>query len=439
VSVTGANSAMPRVRVATHSFGFWLAVIVALGIGIRVAHTLLVAPWPPTIFDDTAYYSSLAELIAHGKGFIRPAQWFANHLAVPTAERAPLYPFLLAGLAKLSVSADALRLLGAATGGGAIVAVGLLGRRVAGARAGLLAAGIAAAYPTLIAADGALMTESLYGLLAAFSLVAAYRLLDAPSIGRALVLGAVVGLAGLTRGEGLLLLPLLLVPLVRRAGLRSAAVVCLMFAVVLAPWTVRNLIVFDRIVPVATEGGETLAGANCDSVYHGGKLGTWDVTCLKPFGRGNEAAELDKAGQEGVRYAVDHLGRVPLVMAARLGRTWGFYGPFQVPEGRSKWVMHLGVAIYFALLPLAAYGLVVLRRRRVGVWILLVPFVTATLTTLSGYGNLRFRHSAELSLVVLAAVALDGLWRRTSVRRPAPRARTAAPRPAPLTSRAASR
>ncbi len=435
----GANSAMPRVRVAKHSFGFWLAVIVALGVGIRVAHTILVAPWPPPIFDDEAYYSTLAQLIAHGQGFIRPAQWFASHLAVPTAERAPLFPFLLAGLSKLSVSPDAQRLLGAVTGGGAIVAVGLLGRRLAGPRAGLLAAGIAAAYPTLIAADGALMTESLYGVLAAFSLVAGYRLLDAPGVGRALVLGAVVALAALTRGEGLLLLPLLLVPLVRRAGgLRAAAVVCLMFAVVLAPWTVRNLIVFDRIVPVATEGGETLAGANCDSVYHGGRLGTWDVTCLKPFGRGNEAAELDKAGQEGVRYARDHLGRVPLVMAARLGRTWGFYWPFQVPEGRSQWVMHLGVAIYFALLPLTAYGLVVLRRRRVGVWILLVPFATATVTTLSGYGNLRFRHSAELSLVVLAAVALDGLWRRTSVRLPAG-ARTAPPRAASLTSRAASR
>ena len=43
--------------------------------------------------------------------------------------------------------------------------VALLGRRLAGERAGLIAAGIAAIYPTLIAADGALMSETLYGLL----------------------------------------------------------------------------------------------------------------------------------------------------------------------------------------------------------------------------------------------------------------------------------
>src|SRR3712207_9300748 len=101
-----------------------------------------------------------------------------------------------------------LRLLGAATGGATVALVGVLGRQLAGARAGLLAAGLAAVYPTLIAADGALMSESLFGLLVALSLLAAHRLLDAPGVGRALVLGALAGLAALTRGEALLLLPL---------------------------------------------------------------------------------------------------------------------------------------------------------------------------------------------------------------------------------------
>jgi hypothetical protein len=55
------------------------------------------------------------------------------------------------------------------------------------------------------------------------------------------------------------------------------------------------------------------------------------------------------------------------------------------------------------------YGLIVLRRRRVPVWIVLTPFVTVTLTALSAYGAVRFRHSAELSLVVLSAVAVDRL------------------------------
>jgi hypothetical protein len=46
---------------------------------------------------------------------------------------------------------------------------------LAGDLAGLLAAGLAAVDPALIAADGALMSESLYRLLVAMTLLAAYR------------------------------------------------------------------------------------------------------------------------------------------------------------------------------------------------------------------------------------------------------------------------
>jgi 4-amino-4-deoxy-L-arabinose transferase-like glycosyltransferase len=391
-------------------FWLWLALIVAAGVALRLAYTLLVAPWPPGIFNDEAYYSTLARLVADGEGFIRPAEFFGDGLSLPTAERAPLFTTLVAGTYELGFSGGDGRLVGLLTGGGTIVALGLLGRRLAGDRAGLLAAGVAALYPTLIAADGAMMTESTYGVFAAFSLLAAYRLVDAPSTGRAVVLGLLLGLAALARAEALLLLPLLLVPLLRRPPRwQAAAVVCLTFAVVLAPWTIRNWSTFDRPVLIATEGGETLAGANCDVVYHGSRIGTWSFNCARFDGTGNEAKELNEAGRRGIEYALDHAERVPLVMAARVGRTWGLWNPFAVPEGRRHWVQQVGAGIFYVLVALAVYGLVLLRRRRVPVWIVLAPFVTVTLTALLAYGQVRFRHSAELSLVVLAAVALDRL------------------------------
>jgi 4-amino-4-deoxy-L-arabinose transferase-like glycosyltransferase len=395
----------------TRGFGFWLGAIAALGGAIRLAQTLLVAHWPPGIFNDEAYYATMGQLIAHGHGFIRPAEFFSHpSVSLPTAERAPLFSVLLAGLDKIGLDGGDGRVLGVLTGGCAIIAVGLLGRRLAGARAGLIAAGIAALYPTLIAADGALMTESLYGALAGFALVAAYRLADRPSAGRAVVLGALVGLAALSRGEGLLLLPLLLVPLLRRPrGLRAAAVALLAFVVVLTPWTVRNWIEFDRPVLVATEGGETLAGANCDQAYHGDRIGTWVFTCVHFSPTGNEAAELNAAGHRAIRYARHHAGRLPLVAAARVARTWGAWAPFRTPEGRRPWVMDIGVGLYFLLIPLGIYGFVRLRRRGVPVWILMTPVVTVTVTALISYGSVRFRHSAELTLVVLAGVALDAL------------------------------
>ena len=391
-------------------FGVALVAIVAVGVGLRALQTLLIAPWPPGIFNDEAYYSTLAHLVASGEGFVRPAEFYRDHVSLPTAERAPLFTTFVAALYKLGLAGGDGRLVGLFTGGGTIAALGLLGRRVAGARAGLLAAGIAALYPILIAADGAMMTESTYGVFAAFSMLVAYRLLEKPDARFALLLGALLGLAALARGEALLLLPLLLIPLLRRpGGLRIAAVTCAMFVVVLVPWTVRNWSAFDRPVLIATEGGETLAGANCDVTYYGERIGTWQYSCAKFDGRGNEAKELNEAGHRGTRYARHHAGRVPLVMAARFARTWGLWEPFAVPEGRRAWVQKLGAAIYYVLIPFAVYGVLLLRRRRFPLLILLAPFITVTVTTLLAYGQIRFRHSAELSLVVLAAVALDRL------------------------------
>ncbi len=405
-------------------FGFWLAAIVALGVVVRVPYILWVAPWPPLIFNDELYYSALGNLIAIGEGFVRPGELLSQGIAVPTAERAPLYPIALAGLAELGATGpDSQRLLGAVSGAGTITAVGLLGLRLAGPRAGLLASGLAALYPTLIAADGALMTESLYGMLAALALVAAYHVVETPSVGRAALLGGLVGLAALTRGEGLFLLPLLLVPLLKRpGGLRAAAVVCLGFALVLAPWFARNWSTFDRPVLIATEAGETLAGANCDASYYGPKIGKWEVDCVRVEAGPspadfNEAAEFNEAGRRGLRYAREHIERVPAVLGVRLARTWGLWEPFQVPEGRSRIVTRIGAVVYFLLVPLAIYGFVLLRRRGVPVWILSAPVVTVTLTSLVAYGSVRFRHSAEVPVVVFAAIALEDLGRRVARRR----------------------
>ncbi|HVG74702.1 MAG TPA: glycosyltransferase family 39 protein [Thermoleophilaceae bacterium] len=395
-------------------FAVALGAIVAAGVAVRVAHTLLVAPWPPGFFNDEAYYKAVAELVARGAGFVRPGEYFGQGISIPTAERPPLYSLALAGLVKLHLGGpDGMRLLGAVSGGAVIALLGLLGRRLAGDRAGLIAAGLAAAYPTLIAADGALMTESLYGMFAAAALLLMQGQLREPNVRLAALLGAVAGLAALTRGEGLILLPILLLPLLRTGPGRRAVLAALVaFAIVLTPWTIRNWSAFDRPVLVATESGQTIAGANCEAAYHGRNLGSWQVSCVRLTGDRNEAVDNNQAGRKGIEYARDHVERVPLVAAARVTRTWGLFWPGQVPEGRAKWVTYAGVAVYVLLLPLAVFGLVTLRRRRVPIWAMATPLVVVTVASLLTYGSVRFRHTAELVLVVLAAVAIDALLRR---------------------------
>jgi 4-amino-4-deoxy-L-arabinose transferase-like glycosyltransferase len=389
---------------------------VAVGVVLRVVYTLVEAPWPPPGLDDQYYFSALPKLLADGHGFIAPFRFDFRGVEVATAEHPPLYSVVLAIPSLVGLdSPDAQRLAGSVFGAVTILTLGLLGRRVAGDRAGLIAAGLAAIYPTLIAADGALMSETLYGALVALTLLAAYRLIDAPSLGRAAVLGAVGALAALTRGEALLLLPLVLVPLVwrRPEGWRPALVAVLAFVVVLTPWTARNWITFDRPVAIATNSGTAVAGANCDVTYAAGdRLGGWYPPCIQEHPGKNEAEHHAEALRDGVRYAGDHLGRLPVVLAARLGRVWSVYKPFAIPEGRSVRVQKAGVVMFFVLVPFAVAGAFVLRRRGVVTWILLAPFMIVAVTALATYGNLRFREPAELCTVVLAAVAIDELLRR---------------------------
>lgn len=395
--------------------GFWLALlaIVAVGVLARVLQALLEAPWPPPAIDDQFYFSALPHLLADGHGFINPFQSVLRHVEVATAEHPPLYPVALTPLAVVGLDdPDWQRLTGALFGAGTIVVVALIARRLAGDRAGLLAGALAAAYPVLVAADGALMSESLLGLLVAGSLLAAYRLRDRPTAGRAAVLGALTALAGLTRGESLLLLPLLLLVVVRRpGGVRASVVAVAVAVVVLAPWTIRNWVTFDRPVAIATNSGTAVAGANCAETYSGDKLGGWWPPCLHDH-PGNEAVNHDGQLHDGLSYARDHAGRLPVVLAARFGRVWSLYDPFQTPEGRSVRVQKLGVVAFFLMLPFAAWGIVALRRRGEGVWVLLAPALLVSLTALATYGNLRFREPADVALVVLAAVGLDAVWRR---------------------------
>jgi asparagine N-glycosylation enzyme membrane subunit Stt3 len=391
-----------------------LLAIAAAGLAIRVAYTVLVADDVGGLGDYFFYHDS-ANFLAEGRGFINPFA-LATGPAEPTAEHPPLWSFVLAITSLLGGTGfQSHKLTGCIVGAAAIVVVGLLARRVAGDRAGLVAAGIAAVYPTLIAADGSLMSETLYGLLVGLALLAAYRFRDRPGWAMAAVIGGLLGLAALTRGEALLLLPLLALVLClgeqapwRRRVLRFAAI-CAGAAVVILPWTVRNWAAFDRPVLVSINGSAVIAGANCDSVYSGENMGFWDIECTAGVPRSlSEPEKADVWRERGVDYALDHPGRLPAVGAVRVLRVWDFWQPWRqtLAEGRDRTVQAVGTGMFYLLLPLAAWGLVLLRRRDAPLSILLAPAVAVTLSALLGWGLPRFRHAAEIPLVVLAAVVL---------------------------------
>jgi hypothetical protein len=63
----------------------------------------------------------------------------------------------------------------------------------------------------------------------------------------------------------------------------------------------------------------------------------------------------------------------------------------------------------YALLPFAVAGIVILRKRRIDQWFLLVPAGIVTLTAALFYSLVRFRAPFEVCFVVLASSAIVAL------------------------------
>jgi 4-amino-4-deoxy-L-arabinose transferase-like glycosyltransferase len=392
-----------------------LAAIVAGAVVLRLLYVLVLARHVP-MAGDSQFFNAEANLVAEGKGYIEPFVNAAYGTSVPTAAHPPLYPTVLAALSLVGLkSVLAHRALGAFLGGVTIVLVALIGRRVGGDRVGLAAALIAAFYPLLVAADGAPMSESLYGLLIAACLLLALRLRARRTAWRAAALGAAIGLAALTRSEALLLLLLLALPLTWRAWrpFLAAVAACV---VVLLPWTIRNYSAFDRLTLISHNDSTVLAGANCQKTYHGIDLGSWRFDCISPritFQEGKQAAIWRR---EGIDYATAHAGRWPAVVPVRVLRTWDLWQPHRqvdLAEGRARWAETAGVIVYFLLVPFALGGAVLLwRRDRGAAAILLAPALLVTVSSAIGYGNPRFRQAFEMSIVVLAGAAVVAVAER---------------------------
>jgi hypothetical protein len=403
------------------TFAWRLGLIAAAGLALRVAYVLLLAK-DVTGSGDYHFYHSTANLLADGYGLIEPFRYVASggEAVEPSAGHPPLWPLLLSLSSLAGATTEvAHKLVGCVVGTGTIVALGLLGRRLGGPRLGLIAAGLAAVYPVLIAADGSLMSESLYGLFVALALLAAHAFTERPGKLPAAALGALIGLAALTRSEALLLLPLLVAPLAFASGgaLRARvvrlAIACAATLLVLLPWTIRNVSAFDRFVLISTNDGSLLAGANCRDTYSGPDIGGWSFECISRTRPGEDDAErAARWRREGLEYARDHAERLPLVVPVRMLRTWDLYKPrdqVRFAEGRQRDLVRAGLVWYFAMLPLAVIGFLSLRRRMTAI-LLLAPPLVVTVTSALGYGVPRLRHAAEITLVVLAAAGIERLW-----------------------------
>lgn len=361
-------------------------LLFALALVLRLAYVLQEYPVPP---QDTPDYDEIALNLLRGEGFVARENWFGFEMR---SWRAPFYPFFLAGVYGVCGHSHlAVEVMQAAVGAGTVVLLYGLGLRIWPAAA--LPAGLfAAAYGPLVVSAGEVMSETWF----TFWLVLAAYLLSDPEGRRRHWLGGgvAIGLAALTRPVGLLLWPsLALVALLaeRRQGLRRSLWVGLALGATILPWTLRNYLVHQALVPISTHGGFILARSNSASPDWRQARG-WGIA-RETFVQFPSEVERDRHWRrQGLEFIRTHPGTYLRLAAERFLRFWYFFQP--------EYNFWFALLLPFFIAGLLSYGL------REG-FLLLSVFSALSLAAFSLvlYGSVRFRLPLEPFFILFAAAA----------------------------------
>jgi 4-amino-4-deoxy-L-arabinose transferase-like glycosyltransferase len=359
-----------------------LLLVLLLGVGLRVN-----GAWQARdpVFDATSY-ATIATNLDRGAGFT-----LGSDATQPASNYSPGLPLLAAGIYKLSGGAHErlARLALALLGTFAVLFTYLLGRRLRGPLAGLIGAAAVAIYPALLEYQGMLMGEPLAATLLSGAVLAALWAADSESRARWLLPGGLFGALALVRPEYLgvaLLVGLAVLAKNWRAGWRAALVPPILLlvgaAVVVSPWTIRNVVTLDRFVPISTGGGQVLfAGtylpSDGDPERVGAVLVERHAALFGPHGVQRLRLEQILARLAAQRYpgletdqALSRMGREQLwddiseepleyagFVATKVGRIWS-HGPRDVMR-KPGWEL-----FHWALVSFGLVGLIVLALQR---------------------------------------------------------------------------
>jgi len=343
----------------------------------------------------------------------------------------PLYPHLLALVyAIFGADGPAMQLLQWAANLLSIVLVYGLGTRLASKSVGLLAAALFALYGAPVFYAGFLLLATVLTVLYLAIVWQLLRALDRPSIRRWLILGLLIGLAGLARGNVLLLLlltPLLLwregLPRARRARLTAALIAGAILAV--APVTLRNIVIGgDTVLITSNSGINLLIG---QQAQYRGIFGPVEKLPQLEFDPSGEMKLESELGRELKPSTVSRIftGRALRRFFTRPGemiphyarKAYRFWNGYELPQivAYDYWrhelrALRAFILPYWLLVALGLPGLWLLRGRSRAVLIVLIGGYFLSLWPF--FPTARYRLPIAPLLAIAAAVFCLEVYRR---------------------------
>lgn len=221
--------------------------------------------------------------------------------------------------------------------------------------------------------------------------------------------GLCFGLAGLTRNQGWLFVLFLAGGAVFTAGrlmpIRSALLLLIVTAVVIAPWTWRNYTVTGEFVPVSVEGGLTLWASNNPEFEWRQPMPMTSALYERPAGlAGTEVDHYYR--QKALDWIAANPGTFVLNGIRKVIVLYHFDPMSARPEMADlfRWV---GLIPYGIMLPFILLGLALNRRDR-RLWLIYAYILFTTLLAVVFWGDSRIRAPIQPYLYLFGA--LSAAW-----------------------------
>jgi len=388
--------------------GFFLTVVFLVAVAVRLA----AAQWAAGGLDralagDEPDYVIRALNLVEGRGLV-DAHGIASSIRPPGLPMVLALFFSLAGPSIVWA-----RVFMCVLGALLVPVCFLLGRTLAGRRAGMACALGATVFPNWVWYSGDLLADLLSATttaLLAWALVGGWRRNSL----RWFALSGFIGGAGvLFRSTGAAFVPgvvlwiFLVVPGWRRR-FAASVLVCAGLACVLAPWTIRNTLVQGEFVLISTQGGTDLYASNnpraTGILTHDFRIFRDEGTEVYPRDRfPNEAQRSKRYMGDAVAFIRGNPGRFLRLCAVRLGEFWKLYSP-RVPIWQSLLtICSFGLALPFAALHVVRRGW---QRGAAMLFVILIASQSAVHTVY--WSVIRYRMPIEPLILALAAAGF--MW-----------------------------
>jgi hypothetical protein len=376
-----------------------------IGILLVFAGSALLAVWSGDSlrYVDEVDYDQLAKSLVHQHEFVT----YSGRI---TLFRPPGYAFALAAIYEVVQSPVVAKLLNCLALAASGYLLMRLSRRLFPSYAAL-APYLVLFYPVFLYAASTLYPQTIGGLL----FLATILLVSGAEAGPMRLVGAGIlyGALCLAIPSFLYITPFLLGYLLfgRRRPDRSSLVSCIVFgtaiALTIAPWTIRNRIVYHAFVPVSANGGFNLVIGNSPATRANGKPTLKEACGQVPY-MPNEV-EFDRAL---TRCAVDWITGHPEAAArlyvGKLFNYFNFRNELSTPTQATSWQDWAVFATYYPLLIVALLRLAMFRRypcSRVE-WLLYAIYFGNGVLTAVFFTRLRFRMPFDLLLVAIDSAFL---------------------------------